>query len=143
MGMLGYNVDKIINVMDIQDVKTFKTDFITMGSVVRKAYQAGKDKADFIIDIKLFELAKQGDIKALEKFEQRRSPIATLTARQLKHAMSSQPPEVIKVPEEIKRHKPTATIKKRNPPVKTKASTNGDSKTTVARKRTTTKKVNS
>lgn len=145
MGMLGYDVDKIINVLDIPDIKQFRIDFITIGSEIRQAYKQGQDKLDYEIDMKLLSLAKEGDIKALEKFERRRNPVATLTERQVKHVMTTVDNEqaVIKVPDDIKKTQPSATIKKRNPPATTKATKHGDSKTTVDRKRTTTKKVDS
>ena len=37
-----------------------------------KLFQRGKDMADYVIDLKLFEMAKSGDIKALEKLENRK-----------------------------------------------------------------------
>ncbi len=38
-----------------------------------KIYQHGKDYASYLIDMKLFELAQSGDIKALEKLEKRQA----------------------------------------------------------------------
>jgi hypothetical protein len=35
--------------------------------------EKGKDLAEYVIDLKLFEMAKSGDIKALEKFETRKA----------------------------------------------------------------------
>lgn len=72
MGTLGYPSSKIINVLDIDDEKQFTKDFDNPRSEVAKAYKKGVDKADFIIDSKLFEMAKNGDLKALEKYEIRK-----------------------------------------------------------------------
>jgi len=37
-----------------------------------KLLQKGRDMADYVIDLKLFEMAKSGDIKALEKLDYRK-----------------------------------------------------------------------
>ena len=73
-GMLGYDVDKIINVFDIdpKNEKQFRKDFNNKKSEVAKAYKKGQDKGEYVIDIKLFNMAKEGDLQALEKYEQRK-----------------------------------------------------------------------
>lgn len=72
LGALGYSCEKCINVLDIEDEKTFEKDFKNPASIVGKAYQKGVDKADYAIDSKLFQKAREGDLKALEKYEQRK-----------------------------------------------------------------------
>lgn len=72
MGTLGYPLSKIINVLDIDDIKQFTKDFDNAKSKVSNSYQKGIDKADFVIDSKLFDMAKGGDLKALEKYEKRK-----------------------------------------------------------------------
>ena len=67
VGTLGYPLSKIINVLDVDDEKQFTKDFDNPKSKVSVAYQKGVDKADFILDSKLFEMAKGGDLKALDK----------------------------------------------------------------------------
>ena len=71
MGILGYPVDKIINILEITDTEQFKADFKNKAHEIFNRYQVGKDKADYIIDSKLFEMAKAGDLAALAKYEQR------------------------------------------------------------------------
>lgn len=73
MGWLGYKIDKIISILDIpaNHIPDFKSQFQTKGSDIEKAYKKGIDQADFVIDSKLFELAKGGDLKALSKLESR------------------------------------------------------------------------
>jgi hypothetical protein len=71
-GTLGYPLSKIINIFDIEDIHEFEADFYNPESPVFKAYQRGVDKSDFIIDSKLFELAKTGDVLAINKYEQRK-----------------------------------------------------------------------
>ncbi len=69
LGTLAYPLQKIINVLDIEDVEGFTEAFYDPLSDVARAYQKGVDKSDFVIDSKLFDMAKNGDLKALEKYE--------------------------------------------------------------------------
>ena len=71
LGTLGYPASKCINILDIKEEKEFIKDFFDNKSPVFKAYQKGRDIADYAIDQKLLELAKNGDLKALEKYEER------------------------------------------------------------------------
>jgi len=75
VGTLGYSVSKIINVLDIEerDVEQFVNDFDDFDNPLRRAYQKGVDKADYAIDTKLFEQAKAGDLKSLQKYEERKN----------------------------------------------------------------------
>lgn len=75
VGTLGYSLNKIINVLDIneKDVEQFTEDFDNENSPVQVAYQKGVDKADYAIDTKLFEQAKAGDLKSLQKYEERKN----------------------------------------------------------------------
>lgn len=72
VGTLGYPLSKIINVLDIEDHKQFTKDFDNPKSKVAISYQKGVDKADFVLDSKLFDMAKGGDLKALDKYERRK-----------------------------------------------------------------------
>ena len=72
VGTLGYPLSKIINVLDIDDIKQFTKDFDNQKSQVAISYQKGVDKADFVLDSKLFDMAKGGDLKALDKYETRK-----------------------------------------------------------------------
>lgn len=71
-GTLGYPLSKILNVLDIDNEAEFKVDFNNKESEVSKNYQKGIDRADFVLDCKLFEMAKDGDLKAFDKFERRK-----------------------------------------------------------------------
>lgn len=53
------------------DMAAFRTAFRTEGSPVWKAYRKGQDIASFAIDSKLFEMAKNGDMKALATLGER------------------------------------------------------------------------
>lgn len=72
VGTLGYPLSKIINVLDIDDTKQFTKDFDNPKSKVAISYRKGIDKADFVLDSKLFDMAKGGNLKALEKYERRK-----------------------------------------------------------------------
>lgn len=50
----------------------FIEDFDDPDSEVFREYAKGRDQADYYLDTKLFALARDGDMKALDKFEQRR-----------------------------------------------------------------------
>lgn len=72
VGTLAYPLSKIINVLDIDDISQFSLDFDNPNSEIYKSYQKGLDKADFLIDSKLFDMAKNGDLDALNKYEIRK-----------------------------------------------------------------------
>ena len=78
MGTLGYDVQKIINILDIEDEEGFSKEFNDKKSLIAKAYQKGVDKSDYIIDTKLFEMAKAGDMKAIEMYDKRKNREAPL-----------------------------------------------------------------
>jgi hypothetical protein len=73
MGILGYSCEKCINVLDIENEAQFKKDFANPSTEIYKAYKKGQDKADYAIDMKLFEKAKDGDLKALKIYEERKA----------------------------------------------------------------------
>jgi len=50
MGTLGYDVEKIINVLDVEQAEEFRKDFANKDSEIHKAFQKGVDKSDYIID---------------------------------------------------------------------------------------------
>ena len=85
VGMLGYPLSKIINVLDVEDVEQFAKDFDDPQNKVAINYQKGIDKADFVIDSKLFEMAKGGDIKAIEKYEERKKHHIFSEKKEKKH----------------------------------------------------------
>ena len=85
VGTLGYPLSKIINVLDIDDVEQFIEDFDDPKSRIAISYQKGVDKADFVLDSKLFEMAKGGDLKALDKYEARKRSNIFREERESKH----------------------------------------------------------
>lgn len=71
-GALGYtDIDAMSAVLswtpqEVRAARKKKT------SVFNKAYKEGEHKAEYLVDMKLFEMASSGDIKALEKLEERK-----------------------------------------------------------------------
>jgi len=78
LGSLGYPARKCINILGLEGeaAEQFLKDFSDPKSEVFSAYNIGKDKADFEIDAKLLQLAKAGDLKAIQMLDDR------LTSRQ-------------------------------------------------------------
>lgn len=70
-GSLGYDADRCAGILERPKVEIEKAmkdtdgDFMTL-------YLRGQYRAEYVIDIKLFELAQTGDVKAIEKLDQRR-----------------------------------------------------------------------
>lgn len=70
-GALSYPVSKMANVLgwDKKDVealmKNKQSDFY-------KLFERGADVAEYLLDKKLFEMAKSGDLKAMEKYEHKK-----------------------------------------------------------------------
>ncbi|MDR0427162.1 MAG: hypothetical protein LBH12_01010 [Dysgonamonadaceae bacterium] len=56
-GILGYSVEKIIDLTDPDDVDRFRIDFNTQGSVIYKAYRKGKTTGEYNLDKNLFDKA--------------------------------------------------------------------------------------
>lgn len=70
-GAFGYDSEKISNILGVSELEISK-EMDDENSLFSKLLQKGKDMSDYVIDLKLFEMAKAGDIKALEKFEFRK-----------------------------------------------------------------------
>lgn len=70
-GAFGYDVRKIASVLGQSEIDVQK-ELNDPRSEMSALIQKGRDMAEYVIDLKLFEMAKSGDIKALEKFEFRK-----------------------------------------------------------------------
>jgi hypothetical protein len=73
LGALGYGAIKSANVLEVEDIDEFLVDFNNPISEFQKYYQKGVDMADFAIDAKLFDMAKNGNLQAMKEFEIRKS----------------------------------------------------------------------
>ncbi|MFD1292650.1 hypothetical protein ACFQ5N_02270 [Lutibacter holmesii] len=69
-GAFQYNNLKMANILNVTE-KEVEIEMENKNSLLYNLYLKGKDRADYVIDLKLFEMAKSGDIKALNKFENR------------------------------------------------------------------------
>jgi len=69
-GAFDYDLNKIANILDV-DCKELKQQYKNINSEFYQLFKKGKDRFDYAIDNKLFQMARNGDIKALEKLEQR------------------------------------------------------------------------
>lgn len=70
-GVFDYNAKKIASILEV-DVKEVQAEIENKTSLLCQLLQKGRDMADYVIDLKLFEMAKSGDIKALEKLNNRK-----------------------------------------------------------------------
>lgn len=59
-GALGYTIDRTKKVFDFE----FHDD-----KKIIEEMQIGRTRSDYVIDLKLFEMAQSGDMKAMEKLE--------------------------------------------------------------------------
>jgi hypothetical protein len=56
-GILGYSVEKIIDLTDPKNAEQFRLDFSSPESVVYKAYRKGKTTGEYNLDKDLFDKA--------------------------------------------------------------------------------------
>jgi hypothetical protein len=70
MGALGYDAATIAAIMDFEEDE-LERRLEDDSSEIRKFYNAGRKYAQYLVDLKLFEMAQSGDIKAIEKIELR------------------------------------------------------------------------
>jgi len=56
-GILGYSVEKIIDLTEPEDINQFRIDFQTQGSAIYKAYRKGKTTGEYNLDKNLFDKA--------------------------------------------------------------------------------------
>jgi hypothetical protein len=70
-GVFEYDAKKIASILGI-DLKEVQAEIENKTSLLYQLLQKGRDMADYVIDLKLFEMAKSGDIKALEKLDLRK-----------------------------------------------------------------------
>lgn len=67
-GSLHYSADKMANILG-WDEKYIVKQMNDKSSDFSKLYKRGSDIAEYLLDKKLFEMAKSGDLKAMEKYE--------------------------------------------------------------------------
>lgn len=71
-GILGYSVDKIIDLVEPEDEEQFRVDFSDPKSEVYKAYRKGKTTGEYNMDKELFDAStKSHDVDANEALKDR------------------------------------------------------------------------
>lgn len=82
-GALGYDAERCANVAGV-DAEFIFSAMQDPESDFSKMYRKGQHRAEYVIDLKLFEMAQTGDIKAIDKLEQRRAARERLNAKKSK-----------------------------------------------------------
>ena len=72
-GVLGYPVHEIIFLVEPDDPEQFKHDIQNPDSEIYKAYHKGKTTGQYTMDKSLFDNAKNNNIDANDKLDQRQS----------------------------------------------------------------------
>lgn len=70
-GALGYDAKKISSILGVPEAEIIQ-ELKDKNSELSKLFQKGVDMSDYVIDLKIFEMAKSGDIKAIDMFEKRK-----------------------------------------------------------------------
>ncbi|MGR3221298.1 MAG: hypothetical protein ACUZ8H_15995 [Candidatus Anammoxibacter sp.] len=70
-GAFEYGADKISSILGVA-ISEIEKDINNKKSKLFMLLKKGADMADYAIDLKLFDLARSGDIKALDKLESRK-----------------------------------------------------------------------
>jgi hypothetical protein len=78
MGGLSYPLESIVSVLAPSDPSQFRKDFYDPNSEVAMIYKRGADHGQYILDTKLFALAKDGDLKAMKELEIRKRKLANI-----------------------------------------------------------------
>jgi hypothetical protein len=66
-GAFGYDAEVISSLLQV-DIDVIKHQFDNK-TEFKKLYEFGKNMAKYKLDLKLFEMAKNGDVKAIQQFE--------------------------------------------------------------------------
>jgi len=70
-GAFEYGAEKMSNILN-ESKESISLLMDNKKSEFYQLYKKGRDVSDYVIDLKLFEMAKSGDIKALDKFNHRK-----------------------------------------------------------------------
>ena len=70
-GMFEYSPERISNVLGI-DLDIILKEINDEDSEFNEYLKIGRDRGDYVIDLKLFEMAKIGDLKALSELQARK-----------------------------------------------------------------------
>lgn len=74
-GAIGYNAETILMLVDDEDLEELKKQSEDRDSEFWRLHAKGEVKNQYLIDQKLLEMAQSGDLKAIQKMEQRRAAL--------------------------------------------------------------------
>lgn len=70
-GALGYDAKKMSSILGVAESEIIE-ELKNEDSEFAKLFQKGVDMSEYVIDLKIFDLAKQGDMAAIKLFEERK-----------------------------------------------------------------------
>ena len=70
-GALGYDAKKMSSILGVPEIEIIE-ELKNKDSEFTKLFQKGVDMSEYVIDMKIFDLAKQGDLAAITLFEKRK-----------------------------------------------------------------------
>lgn len=70
-GAFGYDAKKMSSILGVPEIEIVQ-ELKNKDSEFAKLYQKGVDMSEYVIDMKIFNLAKQGDLAAIALFEERK-----------------------------------------------------------------------
>lgn len=70
-GAFGYDAKKMSSILGVSEVEIIQ-ELKNKDSEFAKLFQKGVDMSEYVIDVKIFALAKQGDLAAIALFEKRK-----------------------------------------------------------------------
>lgn len=70
-GAFGYDAKKMSSILGVSEVEIAQ-ELKNKDSEFAKLFQKGVDMSEYVIDLKIFNLAKQGDLEAIKVFEKRK-----------------------------------------------------------------------
>ena len=70
-GALGYDAKKMSSILGVPEIEIL-SELKNKDSEFAKLFQKGVDMSEYVIDMKIFDLAKQGDLAAITLFEKRK-----------------------------------------------------------------------
>lgn len=68
-GALSYNPNMMQPILE-WDIKEIEKEFKNENSELKTHYNKGNALADYVLNVKLFEMAKSGDLKAMQQYRQ-------------------------------------------------------------------------
>ena len=70
-GALGYDAKKMSSILGVPEIEIL-SELKNKDSEFAKLFQKGVDMSEYVIDLKIFKMAKLGDLAAITLFEKRK-----------------------------------------------------------------------